>query len=115
MSESDIFLAVLFSGVTGALLGAVQALVFKRRTRTVAAIAAISGLCAIVIGATWVLCFSLGGAGFVGYLCNLLIAPAVYVGVFTGWNIYSFALGMLIEIGLMTLAGWLIWHWITER
>jgi nicotinamide riboside transporter PnuC len=116
MNELNIFLTgLLFSCVAGVLVGAVFAFAFKRLTRTLAAISAISGLCGLAIVAAWALCIVVRGRGFVGYLCNLLIAPAAYIGVFTGWNIYSYALGILIQIGLMALAGWLMWHWITTR
>ena len=106
MNELSIFITgLLFSCAVGSLVGSIFAISIKRIAGRVAVIAIISGLCALVIGAAFGLRYVVGNNGFIGYVCNLLIAPWVYIGIFAGWNIYSFILGAIIQTGLMTLAG----------
>ena len=115
MNELIIFITgILFSCAVGCLVGCIVALRSKLNG-TLPVIAVLIGLCALAIGAAWALCIAVGVAGFVGHVSALLLAPFAYIGVFTGWNIYSYALGLVIQTGFMTLAGWLLWRWIKAR
>jgi len=107
--------ALLFCCAGGSFVGFVLSVSFKRLVKRNLAIVTISGLCILLIFTMWVLCIAAGDTGIILHVCNLLIIPFSYIGIFSGWNIYSFVLGAVIQIGLMTLTGWMAWHWVKAR
>ncbi|MCG2659750.1 MAG: hypothetical protein L6437_05845 [Kiritimatiellae bacterium] len=107
--------ALLFCCVGGILVGYVLARFSKRFDKRISEIATISGLCILLIFSAWALCLAVGNTGFILHVCNLLIIPFNYIVIFSGGHIYSFVLGAAIQIGLMTLTGWLTWHWVKAR
>jgi len=116
MNEWSIFLAGIgFSCLIGSLIGVSLATSFRRVSGTFAEVALLFGSCALVIGAAWCLCSAIGGGGFIGHACSLLLAPLAYIGIFTGWTVSTFLLGAAVEAGWMSAIGWLVWCLIRTR
>jgi len=108
-------LGAAFSCVVGALVGSVLSMFLSRVSGMWAETTLLMASCLLAIGAAWCILVAVGGAGLIGWACNLLLAPLAYIGVFAGWTVYTFVLGGVMEAGWMAAVGWLMWREIKAR